>query len=138
MCHLAAWDQREAGCGGKSENFFERFAGYFFYYARGRAACGVAGVLVPGGSEPVCRQRGGERTSDDPAVETASGGCDQTRLLYRGLGWRLLARARRLSRKVPCLYENAELGRRRLRLPGFVRDWLGGTENALTLRSAVW
>ena len=81
--HLGSGNEGEAGRGGEVEDFFEPSAGGLFDDG-GCGGAGVeAGILIPGGGEPVGSERGGERTADDPAEETASGGVDDAALDLR-------------------------------------------------------
>src|SRR5262249_21816978 len=58
MCHLATCHQREAGMGGKPQDFLQPCPRYFFDDGCGWPTQMVPAVLVPGGSKPIGSQSG--------------------------------------------------------------------------------
>ncbi len=136
MGHLASGDEGEAGASRNAEQLLKPRAGDLFGERRSWAAGVDAGVLVPGGSEPIGGERGGNGAADYPGVETSAGAAhDAAGGIGDEIGDDLLRQARhRRSRDAPCAragFRAARWARRARR-----RDSLGApARNAARIRA---
>ena len=78
--HLGARDEADGRLAGQPEQLDEPFPGHLLDHRRRRAAGVEAGVLVPGGGEPVGRQGRGNGAADHEAEVAAASRRDDTRL----------------------------------------------------------
>jgi hypothetical protein len=60
------------------QDFLEPAAGGLFDYCGGGRAGVEAGVLIPGGGEPIGSKGCGQGTADDPAEESPAGRAEDT------------------------------------------------------------
>ncbi len=121
MGHLAARDEGETGSLGDPEQVFEPRGGDLFRQGGGGRAGVNAGVLIPGGSQPVRGEGGRHGAAHHPGVETAAGVAHNS---TGGIGYQIRDYLTRLDGAVcqGTRHARAQIRKRRSR-----RDW-GGIE----------